>query len=435
MSLQTQTIFNINGERGRVKDIKKSPPRLHFGSLLHILQTSRILSLFTVHCCHITTTLLQFRPGQPMNNENTLLTHVAITMTPRLNNNLYSSLFQQCGGIEGFFQESDRNVEILFQENHLENVKPERTRWLQAAEQELKMMEKLDIRFCHRDAPEYPYLLKQCEDAPLVLFYRGTLETPETKNIAIVGTRKASERGKAKVESLLQQLSEMGYHPNIISGLAYGIDITAHIACIHHGLRAQAILGHGLHMIYPAPHKNIAEKIVEQGGALISEYPTCARITPANFLQRNRIIAGMSEAVLVAESSVKGGAMSTARQALSYNREVMAIPGRPEDTTSSGCNLLIKQNIAALVENITDILKIIHWEPLPTHPYQTSLDLFPPSEDETTIKQALMTSGEQNIDQLHLITRIPVHDLSVILLKLELEGVVIQLPGKCYALI
>ena len=370
-----------------------------------------------------------------MNSENAILTQVALTMAPRLNNALYTPLFQQCGGIAGFFQETDANIEALFRENNLTNIQPERSRWLKMAEQELKVMEKHHIQTCGIEDPNYPRLLKFCADAPLVLFYKGTLENTDAKNIAIVGTRKATELGKKRVDTFLREIAEMGYRPNIISGLAYGIDIAAHSACIHYTLKAQAVLGHGLHMIYPASHKNIAEKIGEQGGTLLSEFPTCAQILPTNFLQRNRIVAGMSEAVLVAESPVKGGAMATARQALSYSREVMAIPGRPEDTNSAGCNLLIKQNIAALVENVADILKILNWAPLPTSPYQTSLDLFPESDDETLLKETLTRTGEQNIDQLHQLTRIPVHDLSVLLLKMELEGVVMQLPGKCYALI
>ena len=296
-------------------------------------------------------------------------------------------------------------------------------------------MEKHHIQICGMEDQNYPRLLKHCADAPLVLFYKGTLEPDESKTIAIVGTRKATELGKTRVGNILQQLADMGYRPNIISGLAYGIDIAAHSACLHHRLRAQAVLGHGLHMIYPAAHKNIAEKILEQGGTLLSEFPTCAPIDATNFLQRNRIVAGMSEAVLVAESPVKGGAMSTARQALSYSRDVLTFPGRPEDPNYTGCNMLIKQNIAALVENVSDILKAVNWDPIPTGPHQTSIDFFSESNDENLIKQTLTEAGEQNIDQLYQLTRIPVHDLAVLLLKLELEGIVTQLPGKCYSLI
>lgn len=264
-----------------------------------------------------------------MNHENLILTRVAITMAPRLNNALFASLFQECGGISGFFEETEQNIKTLFRKNNLPNMQPERSRWLQMAEQELDIMKKHHIQVCGIEDSNYPRLLKHCPDAPLVLFYKGTLEDNDTKNIAIVGTRKATEMGKQRVDTLLRELADTGYHPNIISGLAYGIDIAAHTACVHYRLKAQAVLGHGLHMVYPASHKSMTEKILEQGGALISEFPTCAPILPTNFLQRNRIVAGMSEAILVAESPIKGGAMSTARQALSYNRDVMAIPGRP----------------------------------------------------------------------------------------------------------
>ena len=177
-----------------------------------------------------------------MNHENSVLTRVAITMAPRLNNALFASLFQQCGGISGFFEETDQNIETLFRENNLTNIQPERSRWLQMAKQELDVMEKHHIRVCGIEDSNYPRLLKHCADAPLVLFYKGILDDSDSKNIAIVGTRKATEMGKKRVDTLLHELAETGYHPNIISGLAYGIDITAHTACMHYGLKAQAVL-------------------------------------------------------------------------------------------------------------------------------------------------------------------------------------------------
>lgn len=170
-----------------------------------------------------------------MNYENSILTKVAITMAPRLNNALFSSLFQQCGGISGFFEETDQNIEALFRENNLTNIQPERSRWLQMAEQELKVMEKYHIHVRGIEDSNYPRLLKHCADAPLVLFYKGSLEEDDTKNIAIVGTRKATEMGKKRIDTLLHELADTGYHPNIISGLAYGIDIAAHTACVHYG--------------------------------------------------------------------------------------------------------------------------------------------------------------------------------------------------------
>ena len=207
-----------------------------------------------------------------MNHENSVLTRVAITMAPRLNNALFASLFQQCGGISGFFEETDQNIDTLFRQNNLTNIQPERSRWLQMAKQELDVMEKHHIRVCGIEDSNYPRLLKHCADAPLVLFYKGILDDSDSKNIAIVGTRKATEMGKKRVDTLLHELAETGYHPNIISGLAYGIDITAHTACMHYGLKAQAVLGHGLHMVYPASHKNMAEKIQFQNFRLAHRF-------------------------------------------------------------------------------------------------------------------------------------------------------------------
>lgn len=370
-----------------------------------------------------------------MDTTNSLLCQVAITMTSRLNNKLASPLFERCGGLEGFFRENKTSLQMLMEEIHWKNFEIKQKEWLDSAKKELDMMQKEEISCCSIDNIEYPSLLKHCEDAPLVLFYKGRLTVPENKIIAIVGTRKASERCKNRVDFIIEQIAGMGYRPLVISGLAYGIDIAAHKACLRYDLVTRAVMGHGLHMVYPSRHKEIADRIISQGGALISEFPTCTPILPINFLQRNRIIAGMSEAVLVAESAVKGGAMATARQALSYNREVMALPGRPEDLLSSGCNLLIKENIAALVEHVDDILKIIHWEKRPPLPRQISLPFLEETDLEETVKQQLTEQGPQDIDQLHLLTGIPIPTLSSLLLKLELEGIVSRLPGKNYILL
>lgn len=361
------------------------------------------------------------------------LAHIALTMAPRLNNRLNAPLFERCGGVENFFRETEPALSALLREARAEHDAGDRGQWMEMAKREAEWMERHGARLCTIRDAEYPSLLKQCADAPLTLYYKGALGATERPRLAVVGTRKASERVKKKVEAWIGELAGEGHRPEIVSGLAYGIDIAAHAAALHNGLSTIAVLGHGLHTVYPAPHRHYAEKIADNGGALVSEFPTQAAIYPQNFLQRNRIVAGMCEATLVAESPVKGGAMSTARLASSYDREVMAIPGRPEDTGSEGCNWLIKQNIAALVDRPGDIVRALGWQAAPQGPRQTSLDLFGPSDDERRIRE-ILAEGEQNIDQLHLRTRIPVQDLSVILLKLELEGTVTQLPGNCYAL-
>ncbi|MDR2413930.1 MAG: DNA-protecting protein DprA, partial [Odoribacteraceae bacterium] len=216
--------------------------------------------------------------------------------------------------------------------------------------------------------------------------------------------------------------------------LAYGIDATAHQAALRAGLVTWAVMGHGLNTLYPARHKEMAGKIIDQGGCLISEYPSTAPILPANFLQRNRIIAGTSDAVLVAESAIRGGAMSTARHAFAYDRSVMAIPGRPDDFLSSGCNFLIKSNVAQLVEETADVLHVLGWEPRVSRTIPVSLDLFTEPEREDRVKRILQEQGEQHVDQLSLLAEIPLPELTPMLLKLELEGVIIPLPGKRYTL-
>ncbi|MDR2131621.1 MAG: DNA-processing protein DprA, partial [Odoribacteraceae bacterium] len=310
-----------------------------------------------------------------MTDGNVLL-HVAIAMGAKLNNRLYLPVLERCGGVEGFFQERESAIYALCDEYGIDAVKLARGEWERQAEKELAFMQREGICCCYMESPRYPRLLKHSPDAPLVIFYKGTLEATDEKTLAIVGTRKASERCKARVDSFLKQIAEMYYTPIVVSGLAYGIDVSAHQAALKYGLLTWAVMGHGLHTIYPALHRSIAEKIVAQGGCLISEYPSSAPILPSNFLQRNRIIAGISEAVLVAESAIKGGAMATARQAFSYDREVMALPGRPDDHLSSGCNFLIKEHIAHLVEDTVDVLRVLAWDPRESKSFQLSLDLF-----------------------------------------------------------
>lgn len=367
-----------------------------------------------------------------MNRDSAVKMQAAVTMLPRLNSFLYLPLIETCGGIEGFFCEQEVAFEALL---HDFNLKPEwynRKEALAKAEKEIETMDKYGINICSIEHHNFPSLLRQCEDAPIVFFYKGQLETEEAKYIAIVGTRKASERCKEEVNTLVKGLSETGCPLIVVSGLAFGIDISAHKACLQYGVKTYSVLGHGLNTIYPAAHKNIAEQILSDKGALISEFPCCSSIIPANFLQRNRIIAGLSHATLVAESAIKGGAMSTARIALSYNREVMALPGRPQDKMSAGCNLLIKENIAALIENPEDVAKILGVTCKKQSPRQISLDLFDSGDQEALVIKILTGKEKINIDELSQATGITTGELCGILLKLELEGVIMPLPGKNY---
>lgn len=369
-----------------------------------------------------------------MQTESSIRTQVAVSLIPRLNSNICLPLIERCGGIEGFFQESENALEAIYREFNISPNLFDRHKALQEADRELEQIDLHHIYICSYESGNYPELLKQCEDSPLVFYYKGNFKAPDgTKFLAIVGTRHSSSRCQNKVETVLAEMCAMGYHPVVVSGLAYGIDSSAHRASLKYGLRTFAVLGHGLHMIYPASHKTLAQSILDTSGALISEFPCTSTIHPTNFLKRNRIIAGLCHATLVAESAEKGGAMSTANLALSYNREVMAFPGRPEDKYSAGCNRLIKENIAFLVDNGTDIARILNYPIKKTQAIQTTLDLFETGDKGNAILALLKEKGDTPIDELSQMTNTPQGELSALLLQLELEGKILALPGKRYA--
>lgn len=360
----------------------------------------------------------------------------AVSMLPKINSNLYLPLYEKCGGIEGFFKESREALSALLQENYPGLPFPDRTKALAEGRKELEEADRNGILICSIEDNIYPNLLKECEDVPLVLYYKGNLSIQsEALLLAVVGTRKASILCKERTDKSIEELTNMGCTPIIISGLAFGIDASAHRASIRYGLRTFAVLGHGLHTIYPAAHRQLSEEILKHDGALISEFPCQSSIHPSNFLKRNRIIAGMCQATLIAESAEKGGAMSTARTALSYNREVMAFPGRPEDKYSSGCNRLIKENVAALVENGQDIANILGFHPVKTEARQLTIDLFEETQHEHSILTLLSTQGEMHTDELKRNTGMEEGDLMALLIQMELEGKILALRGGRFTII
>ncbi len=368
-----------------------------------------------------------------MNSDSSLKMQVGMTFLPKLNSRLYLPLIEACGGIEGFFLESEAALNALYPAFHLKKDLFNRKQALALAEKELEYIDRLNIQLCSIEHHRYPFLLHQCEDAPLVFYYKGLLYPDERTYIAIVGTRKASGHCRLRVESIIGELHRICPSLITVSGLAFGIDITAHQASLKYDIPTYAVLGHGLHTLYPSSHKNIAEKLLAQGGALISEFPCLSPILPVNFLQRNRIIAGLCQATFIAESAVKGGAMATARMAQSYSRDVIALPGRPEDKMSSGCNLLIKQNIAALIENGEDIARIMGLDIPSQTTEEKKTELFSNiSSGKSIIIKLLTEQGGMNIDNLNIATRIPVPELSAWLTELELEEKILSLPGKNY---
>ena len=281
-------------------------------------------------------------------NTETLKYQIALTLIPGVGDVLAKNLISYCGSAEEVFKQKKAQ---LFKIPDIGPVIAEsivKFNSFKRAEEEIKFIEKYKIQPLFYLDKTYPERLKQCYDSPPLLYYKGNVELNQTKILAIVGTRKASDYGKAITEEIISGLSQEGIL--IISGLAYGIDIYAHKAALKNNLNTIGVVGHGLDTIYPAIHKPVAEKMINQGG-ILTEFMSKTKMSPENFPARNRIVAGISDAVLIVEAAEKGGALITAEIANSYNRDVFAIPGRSIDTVSRGCNYLIKSNKAALVES------------------------------------------------------------------------------------
>jgi DNA processing protein len=301
---------------------------------------------------------------------------------------------------------------------------------INAAFREMEYMRKEGISALFYLDEDYPRRLRECEDAPIILYTRGNVDLNAPKILSIVGTRSATEYGRSITEKIISELARS--HPDllIVSGLAYGIDIAAHKAALKHNLKTIAALGHGLQFMYPSMHRRIADSIMHQG-ALVTEFQGSKKPDPGNFVSRNRIIAGLADATLIIESAEKGGALITADLANSYNREVFAVPGKSTDHYSQGCNNLIKLNKAALVETGADIELAMGWINLDKKKILIQKQLFEElSPEEKRIVEFLNTNGESYLDEISSFLEISVGKVSATLLNLEFRGWVRALPGK-----
>lgn len=300
------------------------------------------------------------------------------------------------------------------------------------AEKELAYVRKHKIRMLFYLDAEYPKRLKHCDDAPVLLFVDGNAELDPARSTAIVGTRTPSEQGKRLCEELVEGLTQSG--ATIVSGLAYGIDIVAHRTALKQGLNTLGCVAHGLDRLYPGEHAATAKEMRSQG-ALVTELTSGSSFAPGNFPARNRVIAGLSDCTIVVESGNKGGSLITADIANSYDREVMAFPGRPSDPRSIGCNRLIKDSKAHLITCAEDVLKLMEWLPDPKKktPVQSALftELQP---EEQALVDIIRAKGKVDIDSLCVESRMLPHKASALLLNLEFSGVVRSLPGKVYVL-
>ena len=309
-----------------------------------------------------------------------------------------------------------------------------RDNYRRLAELEWEKIQQKGIRCLAYGDPGYPKLLRQCEDAPLLLFLKGAFSFRDKRFISVVGTRNMTSRGRSFCERFLQDLAP--YDPVVVSGLAYGVDISAHRVALKYGLETIACLGHGLDQVYPQTHARDAAKILGQGG-LLSEFWLGTSPEPMNFVKRNRIIAGLSEATVVVESAIKGGSLITADLAFGYNREVFSVPGRPGDVFSQGCNLLIRDQKAHLLQSAEEFVTAMDWDATrkkrvssnPVAICQEDLE-----EDEKPIVSFLTGREAQLLDDIALGCQLPVKSVATALFQLEMKGLVAPLPGKRYLL-
>ena len=297
------------------------------------------------------------------------------------------------------------------------------------AEAELKFIQDNDIDVHFYKENSYPDKLKHCFDAPLLLFSAGNINLKQPKIISIVGTRQVTSHGAEFCRNLIAEIAPL--NPIIVSGFAYGVDIVAHQAAMEHGLQTVGVLAHGLNQMYPASHKKYCKKMEEKGG-FMTEFWSSSNPDKENFVKRNRIVAGMTEATIVIESAERGGSLITAMLANDYNRDVFAVPGRITDKFSLGCNNLIKTQKANLLTSAADLIYMLNWdikESSKSVQKQLFVDLQP---DEQIVYDYLLQKGKELMDTIALDCGFPIYVLSGMLLNMELKGVIRPLPGKLF---
>lgn len=310
-------------------------------------------------------------------------------------------------------------------------------RAIERAREELAFVQKKQIRCLTLADEAYPSRLRECEDAPVVLFFRGNADLNALRIVSVVGTRRTTDYGLQTCATFLRELKELCPDVLVVSGLAYGIDIQAHREALANSLPTVGVLAHGLDRIYPSVHRKTAVEMLAQGG-LLTEFLSGTMPDRYNFISRNRIVAGMSDAVVVIESAEKGGSLITAGLAGSYNRDCFAFPGRAGDTSSRGCNLLIRENKASLLLSAEELVTDIGWmektAPVKGECVQRSLFLNL-SDEEQLVVRLLEQQGDLQINTLVVAANIPVHRMNAILFELEMKGVVRVLAGGVYQLL
>lgn len=366
-----------------------------------------------------------------MNND--LLYQIALTLVPNIGDVHAKALINIYGDAQSIFKAKKKELE------NIEGIGSVRARSikdftdLSSSEEEIKFIEKYKITPLFITDENYPKRLLNCFDSPSLLYYRGNADLNTSKIISIVGTRNNSSYGKMVCEKFIEDLRSENIL--IVSGLAFGIDTIAHKAALKNNLNTIAVLAHGLDRIYPSQNKSLAKQITEQGG-LLTDFISNTNPDKQNFPKRNRIVAGICDAVIVIESGKKGGSLITAELGNGYNKDVFAIPGRTNDSKSEGCNYLIKNNKAALINSADDFLEMMNWKSTAKPSVKKQRELFIElAPDEKIVVEILQQQENIQIDELYFKSGLSSSAVATALLMLEMQNVVASLPGKIYKLV
>jgi DNA processing protein len=361
-----------------------------------------------------------------------LLYRIALTKIPKVGAITAKNLISYCGSAEAVFKSKKQNLILIpnIGEAIASNILHQDV--LSWAEKEIAFIEKHGIKALVYTDPLFPQRLKVAHDCPALLYYKGTIDLNHGRVVSIVGTRKPTAYGTRMTELFTEGLSK--YNVLITSGLAFGVDVAAHRKSVEMGIPTIGVMGSGLQKLYPSEHRDVARRMCENGG-LLTEYPSDQEPDREHFPMRNRIIAGMCDALVVIETGKSGGSMITAHMALGYEREVYAIPGRAGDKTSAGCNYLIKTNKAALIESADDFAEMMRWDELDkTKSIQTQLFTELGENEQVIMKILQQSEGGVLIDALSYQTQLNHSAIASLLLTLEFKGLIRSLPGKRYAL-
>ncbi len=358
-----------------------------------------------------------------------LIYKIGITLVPKIGSVNGKQLIAHCGGVEAVFKESRNALGKIPNIGSVAISSIKNQQVFKRAEEEIKYIEKNNITPLFYTSKDFPSRLSNCHDSPIMLYYKGNTPLNNRRVVSIVGTRRATSYGKEICNGICTHLKD--YEVLILSGLAYGVDSCAHRSAIENGISTVAVLGHGLHTVYPAQNRRLADKMMENGG-LLTEFISGTKPDRENFPKRNRIVAGMSDAVIVVESGRKGGAIITADLGNSYNRDVFAVPGRAGDELSVGCNYLIRTNRAALIENGSNLTYFMGWEKSDVKTSVQQKLFVELNDDEQCVFDCVSQNKEISIDRISITTGIRPSIVASTLLKLEFEGMIKAMPGKLF---